>query len=125
MANIFLKICPECARPSVVTAAACVCGYIFPSHEGQPDAPQLDIAREEALYEEYLRARAEQAFEAAKVAKRLAELFPNDRQRALEAAKLESAAQVAQAALVSQRERVAGVREALKQGINPATSAAA
>ncbi len=125
MANIFLKMCPECARATSVATASCSCGYAFQSHETQPAASQQDIAREEALYEEYLSVRAEQAGEAARVAKHLAELFPQDRQKAMESAKLELAAHVAQAELLSQRERVAEITEALKEGSNLAACEAA
>lgn len=125
MANIFLKACPECARTTAIAAAVCSCGYTFQSGEAQLDASQEDIAREEALYEEYLSARAEQATEAARVAKHLAELFPYDRQKALESANLEFAAQVAEAELASQRERVTQIAEALRDSINPAACEAA
>ncbi len=125
MVNIFLKGCPECARTNAVAASACSCGYTFQSREPQLDVSQEDIAREEALYEEYLSARAEQATEAARVAKQLAELFPYDRQKALESANLEFAAQVAEADLASQRERVARIAEALRDSINSGACEAA
>lgn len=115
MANIFLKTCPECARASVFTASSCSCGYNFQSPEPPEVMSQEEIAREEALYEEYLRARAEQAAEAARIAKRLEELFPHEREKALESAKLELAAEVARAELASQRERVAEINEALRE----------
>jgi hypothetical protein len=125
MANIFLKSCPECARASAIDAASCSCGYAFQSQETAPAGSQQDIARQEALYEEYLSVRAEQAAEAARVAKHLTELFPQDRQKALESAKLELAAQVARAELVSQRERVAEITQALKEGSTLAACEAA
>lgn len=124
MANIFLKTCPECARQTAIAALACSCGYTFQSREPQLDASQEDMAREEALYEEYLSARAEQALEAAKVARQLAELFPHDRQKAMDFANLELAAQVAKADLASQRERVAEITEALRANNSPAWEAA-
>jgi hypothetical protein len=124
MANIFLKTCPECACAISITATFCACGYTFPSHEPQPGASQEDIAQEEALYEEYLSARAEQAVEAARVAKHLSELFPDDAQKALESEKLQLAAQVAEAELASQRERVAQLIDALKSGTGVASQAA-
>lgn len=125
MANIFLKACPECARSAAVGAPVCSCGYTFQSGETQLDTSQEDIAREEALYEEYLSARAEQAAEAARVAKHLTELFPHDRQKALEFANLELAAQVAKADLASQRERLAEITQALRDALNSAACQAA
>lgn len=125
MANIFLKACPECAGSTDVAATVCSCGYTFQSGQAQLDASQEDIAREEALYEEYLSARAEQAAEAARVAKHLAELFPHDRQKALEFANLKLAAQLAKADLASQRERLAEMTQALRDSMNSATCQAA
>lgn len=124
MANIFLKTCPECACAISMTATSCPCGYAFPSRETQPGPSQEDIAQEEALYEEYLSARVEQAVEAAKVARHRAELFPHDRQKALEAAELQFAAQVAETDLANQRQRVAELIEALKGATNAAPQAA-
>lgn len=124
MANIFLKACPECARMTAVGVSVCSCGYTFQSREPQLDVSQEDVAREEALYEEYLRARADQALEAAKVAKRLAELFPHDPQKAVELANLEFAAQVAKADLALQRERLAEITDALRTNKAPAWEAA-
>lgn len=125
MANIFLKTCPECASAVNRTATFCACGYTFLSHEVPPGTSQEDIAQEEALYEEYLSARAEQAVEAAKVARHLAGLFPHDRQKVLESAQLELAAQVAEADLASQRKRVAELIGALGGGDTGAGSQAA
>ena len=125
MANIFLKTCPECACAISVTATACACGYAFPSHETPPGpSSRADIAQEEALYEQYLRARAEHAVEAARVAKHLAELFPQDRQKVIESTKLELAAQAAEADLASQRARVAELLEALEAGTGTDSQAA-
>lgn len=125
MANIFLKACPECARTSTVAASACSCGYTFLSREAGLDTSLEDVAREEALYEEYLSARVQQAMEAARVAKRLVELFPHDRKKTLELANLELAAQVAEADLACQRERVAQITEALRDSINSVACQAA
>ena len=124
MANIFLKTCPECACAISMTATFCACGYTFPSYETQPGVSREDIAQEEALYEEYLSARAEQAVEAARVAKHLAELFPHDRQKVLESAELELAARAAEADLASQRAHVAELIEALKGATDAASQAA-
>jgi hypothetical protein len=125
MANIFLKACPECARTTAVAASICSCGYTFQGRGTQLEASQEDIAREEALYEEYLSARAEQAVEAARVAKHLAELFPHDRQKALDLANLELAAGVAKADLASQRERLAEITKALTDSANSSAYQAA
>ncbi len=59
------------------------------------------------------------------MAKQLAELFPYDRQKALESANLEFAAQVAEADLASQRERVAQIAEALRDTIDSGACEAA
>lgn len=109
MANIFLKVCAECARLNTVTAASCTCGYVFELQEAPPRVSAQDTAREERLYEEYLAARAQQAVEGARVAKHLAELFPQDRQKVMAAAELELAAQTAEAELAAQRARVAEI----------------
>jgi hypothetical protein len=118
MANIFLKVCPECARANTVAAASCTCGYVFEAQEPQARVSTQDIAREERLYEEYLAVRAAQAVEAARVAKHLAELFPQDRQKLIAAAELELAAQTAEAELAAQKARVADVMESLQNEIN-------
>ena len=125
MANIFLKTCPECAGTSSVAASACSCGYAFLSQAGPPVISQEDMVREEALYEEYLSMRAQQALEAASVARHLADLFPYDREKGQESTKLQVAAEAAQAELLSQRARVAEMIEALKDGTDSRACAAA
>jgi hypothetical protein len=123
MPSIFLKVCPGCARPSAVDARVCTCGYAFPSREPSSAVSPQDRAREEQLYEQYLRARVEQALEAARVAAHLAEMFPADRQKALTAAELQLAAQTAEAELATQRTRVADAVES--RGTSAATHEAA
>ncbi len=77
--NIFLKTCPECARAVPVEATQCPCDYRFHGHPAAPSEPTIEqIAREAQLYAEYLRARADQAAQAAQAAAS----DPNDRVRA-------------------------------------------
>jgi hypothetical protein len=82
-------------------------------------------ARDEQLYEEYLRARAQQAAEAARVASELAELHPHDPQKAIAAAQERLAAEQAKAELAAQAARVAAMTEASKRDFGGGAYAAA
>ncbi len=104
--SIFRKGCPQCAAILPVGAVACGCGYAFESDEEPASQPTLaEIAQQEGLYEEYLRARAEQALQAARVAADAAALDPTDNLRAVQATRGRRAAETAQAELAAQAAR--------------------
>lgn len=125
MANIFLKSCPECARRIAVRANACSCGYVFESGEIADFLTAEARARDELLYEEYLRARAQQAQEAARLAKELAERHPEDFHKGKAAAATELAMQQAEAELAAQSARVAAMTQAADKEMGPGVYAAA
>ncbi len=101
--SIFRKGCPQCAAILPVGAVACGCGYAFESDEEPASQPSLaEIAQQEGLYEEYLRVRAEQALQAARVAADAAALDPTDNLRAVQATLGKRAAETAQAELAAQ-----------------------
>ncbi len=104
--SIFSKDCPQCAAILPVAAVGCGCGYAFESDEKRESQPSLgEIAQQERLYEEYLRARAEQALQAARVAAAAAALDPTDNLRAVQATLGRRAAETAQAELAAQAAR--------------------
>ncbi len=104
--SIFRKGCPQCAAILPVGAEECGCGYAFESDEEPASQPTLaEIAQQEGLYEEYLRARAEQALQAARVAADAAALDPTDNLRAVQATLGRRAAETAQAELAAQAAR--------------------
>lgn len=109
MANIFLKSCPECASRIAVRASACSCGYMFEAGEVVDFLTPEARARDEQLYEEYLRARAQQAHEAARQASEIAERYPQDAEKARTAALERLAAEQADAELAAQAARVAAM----------------
>ena len=110
MGNIFLKTCPECAQAVSVGAEVCSCGYVFESGQIGETLTAEARTRQEELYQEYLRARAEQAAEAARVASEAAELDPQDPQKANAAAKEQRAAAQAEAELAAQAARIAAMK---------------
>lgn len=125
MASIFLKSCPECASRIAVRASACSCGYVFESGKGGDFLTAEARARDEQLYEEYLRARAQQAHEAARLATELAERDPQDSQKASAAALKRLAAEQAEAELAAQAARVAAMTKVLDSDLDPRAYAAA
>lgn len=125
MANIFLKSCPECASRIAVQAQACSCGYVFETGEISDLLTPEARAREEQLYEEYLRARAEQAQEGARLAAELAGRYPHDLEKAAVAAREQLAAQQAESELAAQAARVAALKTAANKEVVPTVYAAA
>lgn len=125
MANIFLKSCPECANRIAVGANACSCGYMFESGEIKDLLTVEARARDEQLYEEYLRARAQQAHEAARLATELAERDPQDPEKARIAALERLAVEQAEAELAAQAARVAAMTKALDNDLDRRAYAAA
>ena len=68
--SVFNKVCPECAAVTDAEATSCACGYSFEDSERSYSRFTGEmIADEEALYEEYLAARAKQAVGAVESAK--------------------------------------------------------
>ncbi len=90
-------------------ANTCSCGYVFESAEIAEFLTAEARARDERLYEEYLRARAHQAHEAARLATELADQHPQDPEKARAAAKERQAAEQAQTELAAQVARVAAI----------------
>ena len=81
--GIFYKDCPHCAATHAAAADLCGCGYVFSGEKlEEPDlAPEL-AAQEEKLYEAYLAARLEQALLESRDAQRMADVDPQNRQKA-------------------------------------------
>lgn len=105
---MFLKACPECASTLPAHARSCACGYAFEPDDADDSQPMLkEIAKQEQLYEQYLRARAEQASEAARVAADATTKDPGDARKATEAVRGKRAALAAKAELAAQVARVA------------------
>ncbi len=104
--SIFRKDCPQCAATLPVAAEECGCGYAFEPDEKRESQPSLaEIAKQEGLYEEYLRVRAEHALQAARVAADVAALDPTDNRKAVQATLGRRAAESAQAELAAQAAR--------------------
>ncbi len=110
MTSIFLKSCPECAEHIAVRASACSCGYEFESNEAGEFLTIQARVRDERLYEEYLRARAQQAQAGARLAAELAGRYPHDLEKAAIAARERLAAEQAEAELAAQAARVAAMK---------------
>lgn len=125
MANIFLKSCPECATRIAVRASACSCGYMFESGEVVDFLTPEARVRDEQLYEEYLRARAQQAQEAARLASEIAERYSQDREKARTAALERLAAERAKAELAAQAARVAAMTKESDSNLGSEAYAAA
>lgn len=125
MANIFLKSCPECATRIAVRASACSCGYMFESGEVVDFLTPEARVRDEQLYEEYLRARAQQAQEAARLASEIAERYSHDPEKARTAALERLAAEQAKAELAAQAARVAAMTKESDSNLGSEAYAAA
>lgn len=111
--SIFDKACPQCMGVSPAYAPRCACGHVFDSgsEEDRTLTPE-QVAQQEVLFEEYLAARFIQAAEAAKVARRAAELAPQDARRATEAVRAQHAATLAEAELEAQQARARSAADA-------------
>jgi hypothetical protein len=103
--SIYLKACPECASTLPNQATHCPCGYDFATEKTEDHATLEQIAREERLYEDYLRARAEQAAHAAEAAAGAAARDPGDMSKAEAAGAGRREAEAARAQLMAQRAR--------------------
>lgn len=93
-------------------SSGCGCGYSF--NEGELSFSKLSdemLAEEEALYEEYLAARAEQAGKEAASAKRISGSVHTLRQNHTEVDEKELNVKIAQAQLQSQSDRVAAANK--------------
>ncbi len=104
--SVFNKVCPECAAVTGAEATSCACGYSFEDNERSYSRISDEmIADEEALYEEYLAARAKQAVGAVKSAKYQVSPYPSvsNNTDAVTRAKIE--AKIAMADLDAQRVR--------------------
>ena len=106
--GIFYKDCPHCAATHAAAADLCGCGYVFSGEKlEEPDlAPEL-AAQEEKLYEAYLAARLEQALLEARDARRMADVDPQNHQKAQIALEKANAIAVAQADFDTQARKTA------------------
>ncbi len=103
MSNIFHKVCPQCASTLALAVVTCGCGYSFESSDSERSQPTLEqIAEEQQLYEEYLRARVQQAIEAACGAADAAAMDPGNTLKAAEALQSVDFAETAKGKLVAQ-----------------------
>lgn len=106
--SIFDKDCPECAATLATDAACCACGYVFEPFRSEDLLLALERAiQEEKLFEKYLAGRVKQAAEVARVAATIAAMEPENERRAVEAARANRAAKVAQIEVIVQQARVA------------------
>ncbi len=106
--SIFEKVCPQCAAVHSMETNHCGCGYSF--SEGELSFSKLSdemLAEEEALYEEYLAARAEQAGKEATEAKRAVNNTNPLNHNHAKVDEKELNAKIARAQLKSQTDRVA------------------
>jgi colicin import membrane protein len=106
--GIFYKDCPHCAATHAAAADLCGCGYVFSGEKlDEPElAPEL-AAQEEKLYEAYLAARLEQAILEARDAQKMADIDPQNQQKAQIAAERASAIAIAQADFDTQARKTA------------------
>lgn len=71
------KFCPQCSDRQPLSAPRCGCGYLFEVDQVEDETHAAELqAQQERIYLDYLAARAAQAEEAYRVAKRLLEADP-------------------------------------------------
>lgn len=122
--SIFQKACPGCAASVATSATRCRCGHVFES--GASNLSPLEASlRDEELYEDYLAARAEQARQAARTAE--VAMFDDTANAGLVSA-CALAREVAKSIdsdLAEQRNKIAALRNALRDAGTAGSPAAA
>ena len=108
---MFSKDCPQCGKDNAAYAVRCACGYLFGAMDDsvETDDGHAQTVQEEKLYEEYLKARAEQAASSAREAARIAATQPGNRVRVEQAAQAKLAAAKVEAELAAQRAKLDAV----------------
>ena len=108
---MFSKDCPQCGKDNAAYAVRCACGYLFGAMEDsvETDDGHAQTVQEEKLYEEYLKARAEQAASSARETARIAATQPGNRVRVEQAAQAKLAAAKVEAELAAQRAKLDAV----------------
>lgn len=106
--SIFLqKFCPECTTGHSLSASRCDCGYLFDVDQSADSAHAAEYdAQQERIYLEYLAARASQAEENYRVAKRKSESTPDDASLAAETLLAQQYMNAARAELSTQTVKV-------------------
>jgi hypothetical protein len=113
--SIFTRDCPVCAAQHPVHAARCGCGYVFDPNKLDGVTQELEvISQEEKLYSDYLSARADQAEEAARVARQLATRDPGNTVKAADALLAEQTALAARSEYNAQNSRAHAVSARVK-----------
>ena len=102
---MFSKDCPQCGKDNAAYAVRCPCGYLFGAMDNSVDADDdhAQTVQEEKLYEEYLKARTEQAAGTAREAARIAATQPGNRAKVKQAEQAKLAAAKVKAELAAQR----------------------
>lgn len=103
---------------NTVNAAACGCGYEFDGDTRRNSRNALEsIAEEERLYHDYLVARVTQAQDAAKTARKQAELDPDNHTKAADALFAEQALMTARGELAEQELRLRNAELHIQQKV--------
>ncbi len=115
MLSVFDTRCPRCGATVSAVAAVCACGHALKALYLEDRRAALEAAaREEALIEEYLAARVEQAATVARRAVRAALRDPEAEHRLRDAVQAQRTATTARAELARQRLRTAEARRRLQ-----------
>ena len=110
--SIFRKPCPACAASVAIDAARCDCGHDFESSAHLLSTLETAL-RDEALYESYLAARAEQARQSARSADEALASDGKNPELVSAAALAREVAISIEGDLAEQRKKLAGIRNAM------------